>query len=75
MLLYEGEVMGIRLPQKVDLKVVEAPPSIKGDSASNIAKPVTLETGAVVTVPLFIKEGDYIKVDTRNGEYLERVKV
>ena len=75
MLLYKGEVMGIRLPAKVDLKVVEAPPSIKGDSASNITKPVTLETGAVVTAPLFVKEGDYIKVDTRTGEYLERVKV
>jgi len=74
MLMYEGDVLGVRLPYKVDLKVTEAPPGIKGDSAGSVTKPVTLETGAIVNAPLFIKEGEYIKVDTRTGEYIERSK-
>ncbi len=74
MLLYNSEIIGIKLPLKVDLKVVQAPPGIKGDSAGGVTKPVTLETGAIVNAPLFIKEGDMIRVDTRTGEYVERVR-
>jgi len=74
MLMYEGEILGIRIPFKVDLKVVSAPPAIKGNTVSNVTKQVTVETGAVVDVPIFVKEGDIIKVDTRTGEYVERVK-
>jgi len=74
MMMYEGEILGIKLPFKVDLKVVEAPPGIKGDSAGSVTKPVTLETGAVINAPLFINAGEMIKVDTRTGEYIERSK-
>ncbi len=73
-IMYEGEILGINLPFKVDLKVVEAPPGIKGDSAGSVTKPVTLETGTVINAPLFIKEGEEIKIDTRTGEYIERSK-
>jgi len=74
MLMYEGKILGIKLPLKVDLKVIQAPPGIKGNSAGAVTKPVTLETGAVVQAPLFIKENDIIRVDTRTEEYVERVK-
>lgn len=74
MLLYNGEIIGIKLPPKVELKVIQAPPGVKGDSAGGVTKPVTLETGAVVNAPLFIKEGDIIRIDTRTGEYVERVR-
>jgi elongation factor P len=57
----------------VDLKVTQTVPGIKGDSVSNMVKPATLETGYELNVPLFIKEGDTVKVDTRSGEYLSRV--
>jgi len=73
MLMYQGEVMGVRLPTKVELKVTSAPPGVKGNSAGSITIPVTVETGAVVNVPPFIKEGDMIRIDTRTGEYVERV--
>ena len=73
MLMFEGEVLGINVPNKVDLKVVTAPPASKGDTVGNATKLVTLETGAEVLVPLFIKEGDTVRVDTRNSEYVERV--
>lgn len=69
----DGEFIGIELPANVVLKVVETVPGIKGDSVSNMVKPATLETGAEITVPLFVKEGDLVKVDTRTGEYVERV--
>jgi elongation factor P len=68
----QGEFIGIELPISVALKVIETVPGIKGDSVSNMMKPAKLETGADIQVPLFIKEGDVIKVDTRTGEYLER---
>lgn len=68
----EGEFVSIELPITVELRVTETVPGIKGDSVSNMVKPATLETGAEIQVPLFIKEGDKIKVDTRTGEYLER---
>ncbi|RLD15881.1 MAG: elongation factor P [Caldiserica bacterium] len=70
----KGELLGIDLPLKVKLKVVHTVPGVKGDSVSNVYKPATLETGAEIKVPLFINEGDYILVDTRTGEYIERVE-
>ncbi len=72
LLTYEGEVLGVELPPAVVLQVVRADPGLKGDTASGATKPATLETGLVVNVPLFINEGDMVKVDTRTGEYLER---
>lgn len=71
--MYENEVIEISLPSAVELKVEQAPPGIKGDTASGATKPVTLETGAVIQAPLFIEEGETIRVDTRTGEYVTRV--
>jgi elongation factor P len=71
---FENEVVGCQLPITVDLRVVETVPGIKGDTATGGTKPATLETGAVVNVPLFINENDVIRVDTRTGVYLERAK-
>ena len=67
------QVISVELPVKVDLTVTEAPPGIKGDTATGGTKSVTLETGAKVNVPLFINEGDIIRVNTETGEYVERV--
>jgi len=66
--------MALELSASVVLKVTSTEPGIKGDSVTNITKPATLESGLEVKVPLFIKEGDLIKIDTRTGEYLERVQ-
>lgn len=74
MMMYQGEILGVRIPFKVDLKVTSAPPAVKGNTVSNVTKQVTVETGAVVDVPIFVKEGDIIRIDTRTGEYVERVK-
>ncbi len=71
-LRYNGNPVSIELPIKVDLKVTEAPPAITGNSAGSVTKPVTLETGLVVQTPMFIKEGDLIRIDTRTGDYVER---
>jgi len=71
-LFFEGKQVSLDLPASVVLKVIETEPAIKGDSVTNITKTAKLETGLEVKVPLFIKEGDYLKVDTRTGEYLER---
>lgn len=71
---FQGKPVGIILPIKVDLKVVEAPPSIKGDTASGGTKTITLETGAKANVPLFIKQGDVVRINTSTGEYTERVQ-
>lgn len=71
--MYEGKPIGIELPLTVELEVVETPPGIRGNTVSGGSKPATLETGAVVQVPLFINVGDVIQVDTRTGEYLTRV--
>lgn len=72
--LYLGEeFLSLDLPASVELKVVQTVPGIKGDSVSNMTKPATVETGAELSVPLFIKEGDSIRVDTRTGEYVARV--
>ena len=70
---YDGSPIALDMPITVDLKVAEAPPGHKGDTAQGGSKPVTLETGLVVQAPLFVSTGDTIKVDTRSGEYLSRV--
>lgn len=70
---YEGSAMSIELPASVELKVVETEPSLKGATVTNVYKPAKLETGAVVPVPPFIEPGEIIRVDTREGKYLERV--
>jgi elongation factor P len=70
----EEKVISIILPIKMDLKVTEAPPGLKGDTAQGGTKPVVLETGATVAAPLFINSGDIIRVNTETGEYAERVQ-
>ena len=72
--LFEGKPIGVVLPNSVDLKVVTTEPSLKDATRSAVNKPATLETGLVITVPQFIKEGDVIRVDTRESKYIERVK-
>lgn len=71
--LFNGNPIGVDLPANVVMQVVESEPGIKGDTASGATKPAKLATGATVNVPLFIKEGEWIKVDTATGQYLERV--
>ncbi len=71
---YKGSVFGVEPPNFVDLEVTETDPGFKGDTATNVTKPATLETGAEIKVPLFINPGDRIRIDTRTGEYLERCK-
>ncbi len=71
--LFNGNAIGIDLPASVVLQITQSDPGIKGDTASGATKPATLSTGAVVNVPLFIKEGEWVKVDTETGQYLERV--
>jgi len=74
MLLFSGRPIGISLPNFVNLRVIQADPWIKGDTAAGATKPVTLETGYVLQVPLFVVDGEVIKIDTRTGTYVERVK-
>lgn len=71
-LRFNGKPVSIELPIKVELKVTEAPPDTKGNSGGNVTKPVTLETGLIVNAPMFIKEGDTLRIDTRDGQYVER---
>ena len=71
-MLYKEETIGIDLPNTVILKVIETEPGVKGDTASNVTKAATVETGAVIRVPLFVNEGDELVIDTRNGEYVSR---
>ena len=71
-LSYKGNVFGIEPPNFVELQVTETDPGVKGDTATNVTKPATLETGAEIKVPIFINEGEMIRVDTRTGEYMER---
>jgi len=71
---YKGKVFNVDPPNFVDLIVTATDPGLKGDTATNVMKPATLETGAEVRVPLFINEGEKIRIDTRTGEYLERAK-
>ena len=71
-LYVEGRAVSVDLPSSANLKVTESPEGVKGDSASNVMKTATLETGKVIQVPLFIKEGEIVKVDTRTGAYMGR---
>lgn len=72
-LMFDGKIIGVRLPIKVELKVTEAAPGFKGNTAVGGTKQVTLETGATVNVPLFVNEGDTLRINTETGEYAERV--
>lgn len=72
-LSYKGSVFGIEPPNFVELEVAATEPGVRGDTATGATKPATLETGATINVPLFINQGDIIRVDTRTGEYMERV--
>mgnify|MGYP000886997754 FL=1 len=74
MLFFQGRPIGINLPNFVVLKVVKSDPGIKGDTAAGATKPATMETGFVIQVPLFIEEGEVLRIDTRSGAYVERVK-
>jgi len=71
--LWNGQPIGINLPSSVTLQIVTSEPGIKGDTASGATKPATLSTGAVVQVPLFVNEGEWVRVDTTSGKYVERV--
>lgn len=70
---YNGSCFSVEAPNFVELKIVESEPGVKGDTASNVTKKAIVETGAEFNVPLFVEEGDVIKIDTRTGEYLSRV--
>ncbi len=72
---YKGEAISVKLPKSIVLKVVDTEPGFKGDTVSNVTKPATLETGAVVQVPTFINVGDHIKVNPETGQYIERVNI
>ena len=72
-LSYKGNVFSVEPPTFVELEVTATEPGVKGNIASNVTKPATVETGAVINVPMFINEGDMIKIDTRTEEYLSRV--
>ncbi|KAJ51490.1 elongation factor P [Clostridium tetanomorphum] len=70
---YKGEAFSVEAPNFVELQITHTEPGAKGNTATNVLKPATVETGAVVSVPLFVNEGDIIRIDTRTGEYMERV--
>lgn len=72
-LLYNANPIGVTLPTFVDMEVIETEPGFKGDTANNVLKPAKVPTGAIVQVPIFINVGDMIRIDTRTGEYAERV--
>ena len=69
---YKGSVFSVEAPNFMELEVTATEPGVRGDTATNVTKPATLETGAIIKVPLFINEGDMIRIDTRTGEYMER---
>ena len=73
-LSYKGKVFGVEPPNFVELQITQTDPGFAGNTATNATKPATLETGAEIRVPLFINEGEIIRIDTRTGEYMERVK-
>jgi elongation factor P len=73
-LVYEEQIVGTKVPLKVELAVKEAPPNIRGNTSTGGSKPVTMETGYVVNVPLFINVGDILRINTQTGEYTERVE-
>ncbi|MFZ2555222.1 MAG: elongation factor P, partial [Minisyncoccia bacterium] len=70
---FDEKIFNVKLPVKVELKVTEAPPDVRGNTAQGGSKIVTLETGATLNVPMFIKEGDVLRINTETGEYAERV--
>ena len=72
-LFFNGKALAVSLPNTVDLKVTSCDPGVRGDTVSGAQKPATLETGYVVNVPLFINEGDELRIDTRTGAFLKRV--
>jgi elongation factor P len=72
--LYNGSPIGVTPPNFVELEITDTDPGLKGDTAQGGTKPATLETGAVVKVPLFLEIGEQVRVDTRSGEYMSRVK-
>ena len=72
MLTVDGRPAGVQMPSAVELAVVETQPGVKGDTVTNVTKPAKLETGAVVQVPLFVNEGDRIRVDPREKRYISR---
>ena len=72
LLLVDGSPTSLQLPAAVELAVTETEPGVKGDTVSNVTKPATLETGAVVQVPLFVEQGERIRVDTRDARYISR---
>lgn len=73
-LFFDGRIIGIDIPAHVELKVTDTPPGYRGDTAAGNNKPATLETGAQVQVPFFVNIGDIVRVDTRNNQYIDRVK-
>lgn len=72
-MIFDDQIIGVKMPIKVELKVVEAPPAIKGNTAQGGNKVVKVETGASINAPLFINEGDIIRINTNTGEYVERI--
>ncbi len=72
-MFYNGRPVGVELPTFVEMEVVETEPGFKGDTANNVLKPARMTTGATVQVPIFVNQGDVIRIDTRTGEYVERV--
>jgi elongation factor P len=72
--MVDGTVIGVEIPPHVNLLVTHTEPGLKGDTATNVLKPAVVETGASIQVPLFINENDVIRIDSRNGAYIERVK-
>ncbi len=72
-LVFDEKIIGIKIPIKLELKVTEAPPAVKGNTAQGGSKQITLETGTVINAPLFINEGDVVRINTETGDYVERV--
>ncbi|MFZ7133842.1 MAG: elongation factor P [Eubacteriales bacterium] len=70
---FKGQAFSVVAPNFVELEIIETDPGFKGDTATGANKPATVETGAIITVPLFVEQGDVIRIDTRTGEYMERV--
>lgn len=74
LLVFKDQILKVEFPRTVELKIVDSPPGVRGDTVSNVYKVAKAENGLEVKVPLFINEGDVVKIDTRSGDYIERVK-
>jgi elongation factor P len=74
LLYWNGQLISMSPPQQVILKVTYTEPAVRGNTATNVSKPATVETGAEIQVPAFIKEGDNVKIDTESGQYMERIQ-